>query len=582
MKKLFLILLNISLLFLLSCSDNDDTGLEKKTTPETPPSELTIKLNKTSLEIGIGERAVLMPVFDDAEAKKLTYKWNAGNDDVSILSQKEDLSISLIGMKEGETIVTIESSDKKVSASCTIKVVKKTIKILAIGNSFSQDAVQTYLYDIAKAEDIEVIIGNMYIGGCSLETHWGNIVADKGAYSYRKIGTDGKMVTTEGKTISAALADENWDYISLQQASPESGIYSTYEKDLPSLVNYLREVAKVKATLMLHQTWAYAKTSDHSGFSNYGRDQMAMYNSIVGAVWKAADLVDIDLIIPAGTAIQNGRTSYIGDKFCRDGYHLEVTYGRYTAACTWFDKIFNKTVVGNKYAPASISTYNRKIAQHAAHYAVLKPKEVTDMVDFKNEEAETINNEILQNPILIDFGNIATASPWNNVASVSSTGRIELFDNKGNATGIHIQVSDAFGGINQTGESVTTTIWDMPSSVSKDSFWGNTGATFEGKNETTGGFTVSSLNKAMKYNLTFFSTRAGVSDKRETQFTVTGGTNSNTVCLEPSLNKANTVDVDNVDPNKDGRVIISVTSGPNNNNVNGFFYVNAMMITPAQ
>jgi len=581
MKKVFLILLNVSLLFALSCSDNDDTELGKKI-PETPASELTIKLNKTSLEIGIGERAVLTPVFDDAEAKELAYKWNAGNDDISILSQKEDLSISLIGMKEGETIVTIESSDKRVSASCTVQVVKKPIKILAIGNSFSEDAVQSYLYDIAKAEGIEVIIGNMYIAGCTLDTHWSNIVADNGAYSYRKIGTDGNMATTANKSISAVLSDENWDYISLQQASPQSGIYSTYERDLPLLVNYLREVAEVKATLILHQTWAYAKTSDHSGFSNYSRDQIVMYNSIVDAVWKAADLVDINLIIPAGTAIQNGRTSYIGDKFCRDGYHLEVTYGRYTAACTWFNKIFNRSVVGNEFAPAIISTYNRKIAQNAAHYAVLKPREVTDMIDFKNEEEETVNNEILQNPIFIDFGTITTVSPWNNIVSVSSTGRIELFDKEGNATGIYIQVSDAFGGVNQNGESVTSTTWNMPESVSKDSFWGNTGATFEGKNETTGGFTVSSLNKGMKYNFTFFSTRAGVSDKRETQFTVTGGTDSNTVYIEPSLNKNNTVGVNSVDPDKDGRVTISVTSGPNNNNVNGFFYINAMMITPTQ
>lgn len=46
-------------------------------------------------------------------------------------------------------------------------------------------------------------------------------------------------------------------------------------------------------------------------------------------------------------AIQNARTSYMGDTFNRDGYHLEVNYVRYTAACTWYEAIRGKSVAGN-------------------------------------------------------------------------------------------------------------------------------------------------------------------------------------------------------------------------------------------
>lgn len=46
-----------------------------------------------------------------------------------------------------------------------------TIKVLAIGNSFSQDAVEQYLHELGEAEGITMIIGNMFIGGCSLERH---------------------------------------------------------------------------------------------------------------------------------------------------------------------------------------------------------------------------------------------------------------------------------------------------------------------------------------------------------------------------------------------------------------------------
>ena len=63
------------------------------------------------------------------------------------------------------------------------------VRILAIGNSFSEDAVEFYLHDIAAADGNNVIIGNMYIGGCSLKKHLDNARENKPAYKYRKIGT---------------------------------------------------------------------------------------------------------------------------------------------------------------------------------------------------------------------------------------------------------------------------------------------------------------------------------------------------------------------------------------------------------
>ena len=51
-----------------------------------------------------------------------------------------------------------------------------TIKVLAIGNSFSQDAVEQYLHELGEAEGITMIIGNMFIGGCSLDGGKGSIL----------------------------------------------------------------------------------------------------------------------------------------------------------------------------------------------------------------------------------------------------------------------------------------------------------------------------------------------------------------------------------------------------------------------
>ncbi len=256
---------------------------------------------------------------------------------------------------------------------------QKTVRILAIGNSFSQDAVEQYLHELAEAEGISTIIGNMFIGGCSLERHVKNARDNAPAYAYRKIGTDGKKREKGKMSLEAVLADEDWDYVSLQQASPFSGMYETYEASLPELIEYVKARLPKKTKLMLHQTWAYASTSRHSGFKNYNCNQLTMYQAIADAVKKAAKANKIKIVIPSGTAIQNARTSFIGDHLNRDGYHLDVKIGRYTAACTWFERIFKHNVVGNPYTPEGLDEARKAVAQKAAHAAVKHPYKVTDL-----------------------------------------------------------------------------------------------------------------------------------------------------------------------------------------------------------
>ena len=252
----------------------------------------------------------------------------------------------------------------------------KVIKILTIGNSFSEDAVEQHLHDIAKADGVKVIIGNMYIGGCSLERHLNNAKDNKAAYKYRKIGLDGKKVETKSFTLQAALADEQWDYVSFQQNSGRSGQYDTWMASLPQLMKYVRTKVPKKAKMVIHQTWAYDKTSKHKDFKNYNNDQDLMFNSILDAVNRVAKELGVKVIVPSGTAVQNARTTPLGECITRDGYHLHKTYGRYVAACTWYEKIFKKNVVGNTYLPQNMTPEQQIAAQKSAHAAVKKPKKV--------------------------------------------------------------------------------------------------------------------------------------------------------------------------------------------------------------
>ena len=255
----------------------------------------------------------------------------------------------------------------------------RTIKILAIGNSFSEDAIEQYLHELADADGIETIIGNLFIGGCSLERHMQCVNVNLPDYRYRKIGVDGVTKETPKCDIASAIADEEWDYVSVQQASHFSGDYTTYQPYLSQLVAYVKAHTKKDVKIVFHQTWAYAQNSDHGGFKRYGNSQKQMYDAINGALKQVIKDIHPDVIVPSGTAIQNARTSSIGDNMNRDGYHLNLLYGRYTAACTWFQAIFKRSVVGNSYAPEGVTAEQKTIAQKAASAAVKHKFKVTQI-----------------------------------------------------------------------------------------------------------------------------------------------------------------------------------------------------------
>ena len=75
-------------------------------------------------------------------------------------------------------------------------------------------------------------------------------------------------------------------------------------------------------------------------------------------------------IIPCGAAVQNARNTKLGDTLCRDGYHLNYTYGRYTAACVWYEILTGNDVRANKYKSPHMTCSQRRLTQKAAHQAV--------------------------------------------------------------------------------------------------------------------------------------------------------------------------------------------------------------------
>ena len=254
----------------------------------------------------------------------------------------------------------------------------KSFHVLTLGNSFSRNSMY-YLYDIAKACGYtDIKIGYLYYGGCALKYHWEWADQTKVDSSFEKTGeanysywenSDGtwKEINQLGTSTAAKSADiigdttKEWDYVMLQQASEWAGIdkldgadgEATFEPYIDNLVKYVKKLAP-NAKIGYNMVWSDQNDSVRVDINNeryYSYyvakkylnsqgvyDPLVMYNAIADMTKKhVADKVDF--VIPTGTAVQNLRTSYIGDHLTNEGYHLNDGVGQFVAGLTYFAKL---------------------------------------------------------------------------------------------------------------------------------------------------------------------------------------------------------------------------------------------------
>ena len=97
------------------------------------------------------------------------------------------------------------------------------MKILSIGNSFSEDA-QRWLHAISLVGNQRIDTVNLYIGGCSLQTHCEHIENKKPDYDYM-----GNNIERLKKTsVNEVLENKKFDIVTVQQASGLSGRPQSY------------------------------------------------------------------------------------------------------------------------------------------------------------------------------------------------------------------------------------------------------------------------------------------------------------------------------------------------------------------
>lgn len=403
MKKIWMALMFMaSFTILLGCKPEGEDSVDEG------PDSITIELSGLAgqgtldqpyvLELNVGETIEkhmaiegtyeeIEYIFGRLENDKFVADETTKNIDLTPRSKNDYLSVK--ATSQGESMLRIKGKDMSSSAYVKVSAVtrdgstedikdySKSLRVLAIGNSFSEDAM-TYLGEIANDYGMEdFVIAYLYIGGASLETHWTTVSNGTSSYRYEK-NVENEWENKGNKSLLIGLLDEEWDIVTFQQVSGYSGMTETFQPYLDNLIDYVNTNKLTDTTFMWHQTWAYAQSSTHSSFPNYNSDQITMYEAIADASQNyIAKDSRFRQVIPAGTAIQNVRTSVVGDHVNRDGYHLN-SYGRFVAGLMWFRTITGFSIDDITYKPNNVTEEQLEIAKEAVNHAYDNMYEVTN------------------------------------------------------------------------------------------------------------------------------------------------------------------------------------------------------------
>lgn len=240
------------------------------------------------------------------------------------------------------------------------------VKILSIGNSFSQDA-HKWLHSIAKADGIEILTKNLYIGGCSLEQHWNNFEICADLYSYEHNGITENMPHF---SIQAALNAEDWDIITVQQQSGRAGRYDTYIPYLPKLIENIKNICP-NVALWFHETWEYENGSVHPDFPFYENNSDIMYGMIYATSHTITERYGLSLI-PSGEAVHDIKKldefipSKGGISIYRDAFHMNFIYGRMLLGYLWYKKLIGISPLNNTFVPEGADKALLKLLQVTA------------------------------------------------------------------------------------------------------------------------------------------------------------------------------------------------------------------------
>ena len=187
---------------------------------------------------------------------------------------------------------------------------KKVIRVLSIGNSYSQDAL-AYVPFITRnlGIDVDLDIGILMQSSASLRMHWDNWLNETEAYIYNyKYSIYGQWHTlSEKKSIKQVLELHDWDIVLFQQGSAYAHLLNTYQPYLNQLINAI--AAYVNYPIKFAFYAVQSKVVDSANGTCYTDAKIEeRWQAIANNAKAMIDTTVCEFLIPVGTAIQNART----------------------------------------------------------------------------------------------------------------------------------------------------------------------------------------------------------------------------------------------------------------------------------
>ncbi|QYY36925.1 DUF4886 domain-containing protein [Ruficoccus sp. ZRK36] len=186
----------------------------------------------------------------------------------------------------------------------------ETIKVLGIGNSFTNNA-HHFLSKVCESVDgVNAEIGTAFIGGCSLDRHMRHAQeheADPETGNEYVFRLNWKYMGSH-KSLKEILQYTDWDVISIQQVSTKSYKEETFYPYAKQLIDYVRQYCP-DAEIVVHETWSHSVNSPRT---KRMIDSDAMYEKLHANYAKIAAENGLR-VIPVGTAFQNARATEMWD-----------------------------------------------------------------------------------------------------------------------------------------------------------------------------------------------------------------------------------------------------------------------------
>ena len=229
------------------------------------------------------------------------------------------------------------------------------MKILSVGNSFSQDATR-YLSGIARAGGVPMRTVNLMIGGCSLARHYRNMLAEDRVYTFEQNGVSTQLAVS----LKEALLSDFFDVVTVQQLSSEAPRYATYQPYLDELCGYIRR-CQPRARLFFHETWPYERGSARLMTELQYSDEASMYADLHGAAEMAAEAMRALGILPSGRAFLEAR-ALGAESLHRDTYHASLGFGRYLLGLVWFGALTGRDFRDNGFRDFDLPLTEQEVA----------------------------------------------------------------------------------------------------------------------------------------------------------------------------------------------------------------------------